>query len=163
MLAFMTWMCFRCDLHDWIVATHNLIPTGLPLSSSLTRGTFSPPLMMTTTGQLTLKLATPCYCTHCHSLTLRTSHTPHTLHFAWHLFLFHIMTFITQNRNLFCIHVTVINFCLKTLQTPAEEMVNLCAIASCISQSNLWPLNGVWSFSLNFAWFKGQMCGQESL
>ena len=125
--------------------THNLIPTGLPLSSSLTRGTFTPPSMMTTTSQLTLSHT--CYCTHCHSLTLHTFHTPHTshtlhtLHFAWHLFLFRIMTFITKNRNLFCVHVTVINFCLKTLQTPAEEikvdmLVNLCAIATCISQSN---------------------------
>ena len=108
--------------------------------------------MMTTTSQLTLSHT--CYCTHCHSLTLHTSHTPHTshtlhtLHFAWHLFLFRIMTFITKNRNLFCVHVTVINFCLKTLQTPAEEirvdmLVNLRAIATCISQSNHWPLNWV--------------------
>ena len=77
-----------------------------------------------------------------------TSHTLHTLHFAWHLFLFRIMTFITKNRNLFCVNETVISFCLKTLQTPAEEirvdmLVNLCAIATCISQSNLWPLNWV--------------------
>ena len=47
---------------------HNLIAAGLLLSSSLTRGTFIPPSMMTTTSQLTLSHT--CYCTHCHTLTL---------------------------------------------------------------------------------------------
>ena len=123
--------------------THNLIATGLPLSSSLTRGTFIPPSMMTTTSQLTLSHT--CYCTHCHTLTLHTlhtSHTPHTSHFAWHLFLFHIITFITHNRNLFCVYnvIVVIN-CLKTLQTPAEEikmdMLVVCYISGVGTSSGL--------------------------
>ena len=53
-----------------------LTATGLPLSSSLTRGTFTPPL--TTTSQLMLSHI--CYCTHCHTLTLHISHIPHTPH-----------------------------------------------------------------------------------
>ena len=127
-----------CDLYDWIMwlacdlsfvghvvcmwywselgDARNLTAAGLPLSSSLTSGTFTPPLTMTTASQLMLSHI--CYCTHCHTLTLHTSHTPHTVHFAW---------------NLFCVYITVINSCLKTLQTLQKKSkwtFWLCAIAS---------------------------------